>query len=481
MARIAVSVDRAARYPSGPGPYPASERYPEFGRSSEPGDPDSPPRPRNPAFALVRRALAEYGCDAARIGTPEWNPLSDWIPLGAKVFVQPNTVLHRRAWESSGQFEAQVTHGSVVQAVLEYALLAAGPGGTIRFGNAPLQGADFARAAGEAGLLEVGRHYRQRQAPVDGPLDLRTEEPGGKGDPGVRVDLGRDSLLESLRGPDGGAPVFRVGVYHPGHTAVFHASDHHTYLVHRRVLESDVIVSVPKLKTHCKVGLTCALKGAVGTVTDKGCLAHFRQGGPDDGGDEFPVATAATRAAASLKMMASHAGDGRPGRLLKQAIRVGTRVTRALPNCVIGGEWSGNDTCWRMALDLNRILLYGRPDGTMSDLPQRRILVVVDGIIAGEGDGPLKATPRHAGVVLFGADAPAVDAGCAYVLQIDPRRVPLLCESFSPHRYALTSDGLDSLEILLDGRPASPDVLAGLLDPPVRVPAFWQNSCEYQR
>jgi hypothetical protein len=29
------------------------------------------------------------------------------------------------------------------------------------------------------------------------------------------------------------------------------------------------------------------------------------------------------------------------------------------------GNWHGNDTIWRMILDLNKILLYGNPDGTM--------------------------------------------------------------------------------------------------------------------
>lgn len=42
-------------------------------------------------------------------------------------------------------------------------------------------------------------------------------------------------------------------------------------------MDADVIVHVPKLKTHEKVGITCALKGVVGS---KECLAHYRAGGP---------------------------------------------------------------------------------------------------------------------------------------------------------------------------------------------------------
>ncbi|MDZ7775698.1 MAG: hypothetical protein U5L09_08940 [Bacteroidales bacterium] len=35
--------------------------------------------------------------------------------------------------------------------------------------------------------------------------------------------------------------------------------------------------------------------------------------------------------------------------------------------------WYGNDTTWRMVTDLNKIALYGKPDGTVSDKPQRNL------------------------------------------------------------------------------------------------------------
>lgn len=53
------------------------------------------------------------------------------------------------------------------------------------------------------------------------------------------------------------------------------------------MLASDVIISVPKLKVHRKVGTTLNFKNMVGINTDKNHLAHYRIGAPAQGGDEF--------------------------------------------------------------------------------------------------------------------------------------------------------------------------------------------------
>ena len=45
----------------------------------------------------------------------------------------------------------------------------------------------------------------------------------------------------------------------------------------------------------------------------------------------------------------------------------GMRVLGDSRTTIRNGDWQGNDTCWRMALDLNRALLYGNPDGTWRD------------------------------------------------------------------------------------------------------------------
>lgn len=46
---------------------------------------------------------------------------------------------------------------------------------------------------------------------------------------------------------------------------------------------------------------------------------------------------------------------------------------------VRSGNWWGNDTTWRMVVDLNRILRYARPDGSTATLPQRQAVSLIDG------------------------------------------------------------------------------------------------------
>src|SRR6202166_2385874 len=56
----------------------------------------------------------------------------------------------------------------------------------------------------------------------------------------------------------------------------------------------------------------------------------------------------------------------------------------------------------------------------------RRSFAIVDGIIGMEGNGPIQGTPKQVGVLVMGADLPAVDATCCRIMGIDPRRVEYL-------------------------------------------------------
>lgn len=56
-------------------------------------------------------------------------------------------------------------------------------------------------------------------------------------------------------------------------------------------------------------------------------------------------------------------------------------------------------------------------------------LAIVDGIVGMEGDGPIMGNPRHAGVLVMGANLPAVDATCARIMGIDPSRIDHLARA----------------------------------------------------
>lgn len=56
----------------------------------------------------------------------------------------------------------------------------------------------------------------------------------------------------------------------------------------------------------------------------------------------------------------------------------------------------------------------------------RPSLTIVDAVTAMEGDGPIMGKPRNLGFVAIGSDLPAVDATCARIIGLDPRKIDYL-------------------------------------------------------
>ena len=118
----------------------------------------------------------------------------------------------------------------------------------------------------------------------------------------------------------------------------------------RSVAEADFVVSMPKMKTHHWVGVTCSMKNFYGV------LPGIKYGWP--------------------KNVLHHNG---------------------IPETVV---------------DIN------------ATLPQT--LAIVDGIECMEGDGPILGSSKMMGLILVGANLPAVDATAARIMEIDPRQVSYL-------------------------------------------------------
>jgi hypothetical protein len=152
----------------------------------------------------------------------------------------------------------------------------------------------------ETGMVALLENYRMRGQPVTA-ADLRmlVRQRGVTGlnlEPLERaaereclaVEMGDASRLTGLGGLGINESSFRVMDYDPERTVSMQNRNRHSYLIHRLILEADVVISISKLKTHEKVGITCGLKGMVGIVGHKDCLAHHRFGGSAHGGDEYP-------------------------------------------------------------------------------------------------------------------------------------------------------------------------------------------------
>jgi uncharacterized protein (DUF362 family) len=478
---MAVSIRTApgTAYPDGAA-FSPSESYPEYQRGDIASDP-------NLVYGMVRDLFAQLGLDKENFGAAEWNPLRGFVPEGSRVFVLCNFVYHQRPHESRRTFTSKCIHGSVLRALIDYVLLAAGPQGSVAFGNSPLQGTDWARVLSESGADRVAAYYRERGLPVR-PVDLRlyviersllghiqSVDDRGTAD-GVELDLGSDSLLTEIPGADGRGSSFRISDYDPRRTQAFHAGNRHVYVIHREVLESDVVISLSKLKTHEKVGITCGLKGFVGSVGHKDCLAHHRFGSPRIGGDEYPAANAFLHPFSRTLDWVNRGGSDVPLQKLAQiGVRNLGRVIRRL-GIITGGAWHGNDTCWRMALDLARILHHADRAGVLHESIQRRHLSLIDGIVAGECNGPLDPRAADAGTLAFGDDVAATDKVACRLMAFDPEAIPLVRESFRRMSLPVTSrDAGDDIECVLNGAVVVDRDLEPVLGRPFEPPAGWRD------
>ena len=210
--------------------------------------------------------------------------------------------------------------------------------------------------------------------------------------------------------------------------------------------------------------MTCALKNLIGINGNKEYLPHHRIGGSRSGGDCYPGGSRVKRALEYTLDRQNMASSFTAARVWSE---VATNLNRlsALSGDRLGveGSWSGNDTIWRTALDLNRVLLYGREDATLADAPQRRLVHLVDAIVAGQGDGPLCPSPLPIGLIFAGTNAAAVDWVGAYLLGFDPKRIPVARESFGDFRWTIAGFTPDDVTLSGDlGEGRAGEVLTAL-------------------
>jgi hypothetical protein len=100
-----------------------------------------------------------------------------------------------------------------------------------------------------------------------------------------------------------------------------------------------------------------------------------------------------------------------------------------------------------MIVDLNRILLYARPDGSLAESPQRTCVSLMDGIVAGNGNGPEAPDPLRTEVVIAGVDYVAVDIVATTLMGFDYRLVPHLAHALDPHPLPLTTIDVEKIVV----------------------------------
>lgn len=99
------------------------------------------------------------------------------------------------------------------------------------------------------------------------------------------MDLQRESALNVFS--DKEMDDFRIYGYSSEIMKEAHAKDKYKYMIHEDILNADVIINVPKSKTHTKVGMTACCKNFVGINCRKEYLPHHRAGSAHEGEDEY--------------------------------------------------------------------------------------------------------------------------------------------------------------------------------------------------
>lgn len=436
--RTVAIVEAVASYPKQQ-PFHPDTRYPESPRGQ-------PLSAENRVYSAVRELLATLGLDRERYGASDWNPLGSLINPGDTVVVKPNLIREARLSDSA-QWQQVITHGSVIRAVVDYVALALQGRGKILILDGPQTDSSFDLVVQRSGLEGICEHVRNLG--VDCALmDLRRERWVSRGevtaerielpgDPEGYVEVPMDGCSEfigySLSGEFYGAD------YDMAETASYHRDGRHRYVMCRSVMAADVIINIPKLKTHKKTGVTLNLKNMVGVNGLRNCLPHFTSGSPEDGGDEFlPGVRGARLQSGAIRMfkraLARRGGHG--GSVARLTKRVGALVFGRTDVRVRSGNWYGNDTAWRMVLDVNKALVGFDAQGVPRNVPLP-IFCLVDGIVGGDGDGPSDPDPRECGILVGGLSPVAVDTVASILMGFDDRRLPVVSRAWNARGVSL--------------------------------------------
>jgi uncharacterized protein (DUF362 family) len=412
-------------------PFHPPEAYPEFNASGIDAS--------NDVYPAVRQLFADLCFDKDRFGAPQWNPLGEIIKPGMTVFIKPNTVVHKH--QKNKELFSIIVHPSIIRAVLDYACKALENNGTIIIGDSQLYSSNYDKMMAESGLGELLHWYKEQTSVSIQWFDLRLNRARrtwlyGRWD---RVKIEHDPLGYQFvnLGDDSrfvGIDPSRLRIAVASHKNMYkhHRNGRHEYLFPRTFLKSDVVINIAKLKTHRRTGVTLALKNYMGIPAYKDSLPHFITGSKAEGGDQYINPSGRKKIITFLHdvVQSSRFLPVKFVCAIVKKILWNSHYVIPFKDDIYEAMWWGNDTLWRTLSDLNQAVEYADKEGVIQKNPQRKQLALIDGIISGEGDGPLACDPVYSGV-LFAGSAPAiVDAIAATFMGFDVQKIPLIKNAF---------------------------------------------------
>lgn len=415
---VILDENKKALYPDKEYFFRPSQRYPE-NKFSEISD------NKNYIYDMVRNLFILRQYDKENIGTESWNPLGEIIKPGNKVVIKPNLVMDVNLG-GAGE-ECLYTHPSVIAPIIDYTIIALKGKGEIIVGDAPMQECDFEKLIYDSGYKQLIEFYQNKGINIilkdfRGVYSIRkngllytyendkTEE--------IIVDLKDESEFETLT--DNQIKNLRITNYDPRQLNLHQKRGKHEYAIAKDLITADVIINVPKPKTHRKAGVTISLKNMIGGNCRKEYLPHHMNGDAESGiGDEYRkknyIKVILNRYLDKINIARSE-NRYLYAKIYKIILEILYGFKGIQKDKTFEGSWSGNCTISKTIIDINKILMYAKKDGSLSKTPQRKMLIIADMIISGEKDGPLRPLPKKVNVLAMGENQYSFDKVIALLM-----------------------------------------------------------------
>jgi uncharacterized protein (DUF362 family) len=450
LNNTAVSYNPSSNY-SDISPFSPSEVFPEYPYKDI-------SKLQNPVYQQVRNVLQQLGLDKENFNKPSWNPFGSFIHPENKVLIKPNLVREKNPVNQD--ISGLITHPSVIRAVIDYCIIALKGKGEIIIGDAPIQSADFELIKSKLKLDELLDFYKGIEGIKISLKDFRKEIKRYNSSGEIFEHLiipEKESIEINLKEKSFFWPVrrsfrkFRVTNYDPRKMVRFHNEEDNIYIIDRSVLEADVVIQIPKLKTHGKAGITCCMKNCVGINGQKDALVHHMKGGGYKGGDAYPGFN-------PLKWINENLYELKEKTEIKWLQRIAARwigvndgiLKRLGGNTIFEGSWYGNITLWRMILDINNILFHASTKGEIQQEQTRKIFYIVDGIIGGDREGPLKPDNKFAGIIAGGWNPVLIDLSCAGLIGFDYKKITTIARALENSFLGFGNNKLTSASVLIN-------------------------------
>lgn len=418
-------------------------------------------------IALLERLFSAWGLDPK-------HPFRDCIQPGQTALIKPNWV---RDYNPLGHsVDSLITHGTLIESLMILLAREMNGKGTIIVADAPLQNCDFNKLMQESQMDRVLSSVQEAfpdlqlviedwrltmMQRVNWARSWQSAQPQVSRDAFGKetvethrvVDLGAKSFLEDISDY---SDRFRVTCYKPSLMRLHHAPGKHEYLITNRVFDVDFLLNVAKMKTHIKAGLTGSLKNLIGINGHKEYLPHHIKGPYFHGGDNYCTPNKFRAWYEDIYDWYWESFSTLP--LWKR--QIGTVTLQVLWQLsklfqfdkISASGWRGNETIWRTTLDLNHALYF------WSEKRPKRIFNIIDGIVAGEGEGPLSPTPKAIGVLIGGENPAYVDAVMGQLMGYNLSRIPTVYHAIYHRRSLFAGPYLEDVHVssaTTDGQIAS--------------------------